>query len=147
MSAGDFSGCKLALICGERVLVYARDRKEGILYPGLLDLPGGAREGRESPEECVLRELAEEFGLRLAAERLLYRSRYALPDARGHAWFFAGRLDVREIAEIEFGDEGSHWELLPIEEFLVHPQAIPHLQARLCECLSAFGGARGYSSE
>jgi 8-oxo-dGTP pyrophosphatase MutT (NUDIX family) len=32
------------------------------------NLPGGRREGQESPEDYVLRELKEEFGLSLAAD-------------------------------------------------------------------------------
>jgi 8-oxo-dGTP diphosphatase len=58
-----FVGCKLALLDGERVLVYTRDDRPDIQFPGMLDLPGGGREGNESPEDCVLRELEEEFGL------------------------------------------------------------------------------------
>ena len=35
----------------------------GIPWPAFWDLPGGGREGTESPVECVLRETHEEFGL------------------------------------------------------------------------------------
>jgi 8-oxo-dGTP diphosphatase len=145
VSTERFSGCKLALVHRGTVLTYTRDRKVGIPYPGLLDLPGGGREGRESPEQCVLRELAEEFGLRLPAERLLYRRRYELPAGQGHAWFFAGLLHAGEIASIAFGDEGSHWQLIAIEDFLSHPMAIPHLRDRVREFL-AQSGAAGYIS-
>lgn len=145
MSTEPFSGCKLALVHRGTVLAYTRDRKAGIPYPGLLDLPGGGREGRESPEQCVLRELAEEFGLRLPAERLLYRQRYELPAGQGHAWFFAGRLHAGEIASIVFGDEGLHWQLIAIEDFLSHPMAIPHLRTRVREALSAKRALLRYS--
>ena len=70
-----FHGCKLALLHGNRVLVYERDAH--VRFAGMWDLPGGGREGQESPEDCVLRELEEEFGLTLPADRLEYRKRYA----------------------------------------------------------------------
>jgi 8-oxo-dGTP diphosphatase len=132
-----FRGCKLALVHDGNVLVYTRDDKAGIPWPGMVDLPGGGREGAETPEECVLRELHEEFGLRLPCDRLEYRRRYASAEATGFAWFFGGRLLAEEIAGIVFGNEGTHWRLLRIDEFLAHPRAIPHLQSRLRDYLDA----------
>jgi 8-oxo-dGTP diphosphatase len=130
-----FGGCKLALLHGDRVLVYRRDRKAGIAYPGMLDLPGGAREGDESPEECVLRELHEEFGIRLPAERLAYRGSYPIPDSEFLAWFFVGELYAREIEGIVFGSEGMYWLLMGTEAFIAHPDGIPHLRALLRDYL------------
>jgi 8-oxo-dGTP diphosphatase len=132
-----FAGCKLALLHGNRVLVYRRDQKAGIAYPGMLDLPGGAREGDESPEECVLRELHEEFGIRLPDERLLYRGSYPIPDSEFLAWFFVGELYAHEIEDIVFGSEGAYWMLMGSEEFIAHPDGIPHLRALLRDFLRA----------
>ena len=140
MSEPAFRGCKLALIHDGALLVYTRDRKPDIVFPGMIDFPGGGREGEETPEECVLRELHEEFGIRLAQERLVYRQRYEIPDSGGFAWFFGGRLFAEEIRNIRFGDEGSHWQLIAIEEFLEHPEGISHLKARLRDCLDAIVG-------
>jgi 8-oxo-dGTP diphosphatase len=58
----DFAGAKLAALVDGHILTYRRDHKPGIPWPGLIDLPGGGREGDESPSACVLRELQEEFG-------------------------------------------------------------------------------------
>ena len=69
----EFTGAKAALFCEASVLVYLRDEKPGLRWPGLWDLPGGGREGDEGPEDCLLRELEEEFGLRLAPVRLVWR--------------------------------------------------------------------------
>lgn len=129
--AGDFLGAKLALLAGGMILTYLRDDFAHIPWPAMWDLPGGGREGAESPEACVLRELEEEFGLALPPDRLIWRR--CLPgmlDARRDSWFFAGRLSPSEVAAIRFGDEGQLWQLMPVAEFLAHPQAVPALQDR-----------------
>ncbi|WP_162869177.1 NUDIX domain-containing protein, partial [Escherichia coli] len=44
-----FGGAKIALLCDGRLLVYQRDDKPGIPWPGMWDLPGGGRENGETP--------------------------------------------------------------------------------------------------
>jgi 8-oxo-dGTP diphosphatase len=127
----DFMGAKLALLAGGRVLTYLRDDFAHIPWPAMWDLPGGRREGRETPEACVLRELEEEFGLALPADRLVWRrSMPGMLDARRVSWFFAGTLEPSEVAAIRFGDEGQLWQMMPVEDFLNHPRAVPALQDR-----------------
>jgi 8-oxo-dGTP diphosphatase len=52
-----------------RFLLQARDDVEGILHPGKVGLFGGHREGDETHLECMVRELHEEIGYFVAAER------------------------------------------------------------------------------
>ena len=127
----DFTGAKAALFCGASVLVYLRDEKPGLRWPGLWDLPGGGREGLESPEDCLLRELWEEFGLQLPADRLVWRGVFpSMVDEGREAVFFGGWLSVDEVASVRFGDEGQGWELMPVEGFLEHPLGVPEMQRR-----------------
>ena len=135
MSPESFSGCKLALFQNDLILVYKRDQKEGIPYPGMLDLPGGGREGDETPEECVLRELKEEFSITLPADRLIYRKRYELAAVGQYAYFFCGLLHDSESGDIVFGNEGEYWQLMDINRYLSHPLAMPHLKARVAAYL------------
>lgn len=142
MKHAPFSGSKLALIHAGEVLVYLRDNVAGLPFAGMWDLPGGGREGDESPEDCALRELDEEFGLRLKAERLLWRRAYVSAGPTGlQAWFFAGDIHADEIARIRFGSEGQHWRMMALTEFLSDPLAVPHLRARLADCLAERGQA------
>ncbi|NJM82369.1 MAG: NUDIX domain-containing protein [Tabrizicola sp.] len=136
----DFIGCKVALFSGLTILTYLRDEKPGLRWPGLWDLPGGGREGEESPEDCVLREVEEEFGLRLPPERLILRR--VLPsmmDATRASVFYAGRLSADEIAAIRFGEEGQCWEMMAIAAFLDHDRAVPEMQRRAAQAAADLG--------
>ena len=133
----DFVGAKLALILGDRVLCYLRDDFAGLPFPGHWDLPGGGREGAETPEACVLRELEEEFGLRLGQDRLIWRRDYPSRHIVGsRAVFFGGRLEAAEIGSIRFGSEGQRWRMMPVAEFLTHDRAVPDLRVRVAEFLA-----------
>ena len=113
-----------------------RDDRPGIAYPGQWDIAGGMRAGDETPKECALRELAEEFGLILTEDALEYGVRYdgVLP-GQGATWFFGAELPDLKPADITFGDEGQKWLLMPVRMFLMHPKAIPHLAKRLAAWL------------
>jgi 8-oxo-dGTP diphosphatase len=127
----EFVGAKAALFCGGQVLTYLRDSHPGLPWPGLWDLPGGGREGDETPEDCLLRELHEEFGLRLSHRRLIWRR--VLPSVTSPSKasvFFGGWLSVKEVAGARFGDEGQEWCLMDVADFLAHPAAVPEMQRR-----------------
>ncbi|RYG02280.1 MAG: NUDIX domain-containing protein [Caulobacteraceae bacterium] len=127
----EFTGAKAALFCGASVLVYLRDEKPGLRWPGHWDLPGGGRERCETPEDCLLRELQEEFSLRLAPTRLIWRRVFpSMVDPRCQSVFFGGWLEQGDIAQIRFGDEGQRWDLMPVATFLGHPAGVPELQRR-----------------
>ncbi|MFN4202972.1 MAG: NUDIX hydrolase [Tabrizicola sp.] len=144
----DFTGAKAALFCGASVLTCLRDNRPDLRWPGFWDLPGGGREGAETPEDCLLRELWEEFGLRLTADRLVWRRVFpSMVEAGRKSFFFAGRLTRQEIGRIRFGDEGQGWELMPVATFLSHPKTVPEMQRRAgiawTEMQAVHGGQSG----
>ena len=136
----DFVGAKLVLVLGGECLTYLRDDRPGLPWAAMWDLPGGGREGSESAEECVLREVFEEFGLRLGPERLLWRRVWpSMLDASRDSVFFAGRITAAEVAAIRFGPEGQYWRMRPVAEYLADAGAIPEMQRRVRVALRELG--------
>lgn len=139
-----FSGAKLALFLGADLLVIRRDDRPDIPWPGRWDLPGGGREGDETPQACVLRETYEEVGLALDPSDLSWSSSYLRP--RGQVWFFAAHLPASRLAAVRFGSEGQGWRMMPPAEYCAHPLAVPHFADQLRAYLArdeAAGATKG----
>ena len=132
----DFTGSKIALICGESVLTILRDDKENIPWPNMWELPGGGREGDESPFECAAREVYEELGIYLNENCLLCSKVYPSMLFEGRqSVFMVGQLSQDQFDSIVFGDEGQAYKLMNIEEFLSSSQVVPQLQERVKDYL------------
>ena len=132
----DFTGCKIALFCGDKLLTILRDDKDNIPWPNMWELPGGGREGDESPFECVSREVYEELGIHLNEDCLLWSKVYPSMLFEGRqSVFMVGQLSQEQFDNITFGDEGQTYKLMSIEEFLNSKQAVPQLQGRLRDYL------------
>lgn len=114
-----------------RLLTCLRDDYDWIPFPAHWDLPGGGAEPGETPVQCALRELHEEFGLRLSPDRLAGRSFPGWDDPARESWLFSGAITAGEIAAIRFGDEGQEWRMMPVAEFIAHPRAVPHFRDRV----------------
>ena len=132
MTTDTFSGAKLALLSGERLISILRDDKPDILFPDCWDFPGGGREGDETPEECALRETREELGLRLNADVIGWGRQFEThaPEP-GPSWFFVAELPDLDVAGIRLGNEGQCWRQMGIAQFLRLSDAVPSLQMRL----------------
>jgi 8-oxo-dGTP diphosphatase len=127
-----FNGTKIALLSPGAVVAYLRDVKEGIPWSGLWDLPGGGREGDESPIGCALRKVEEEFGIRLPRDRVSDVHRYEGAGAGTlPSYFCIATITQAEIDQIDFSDEGQRWQLMDPQEFVDRPDAVPHMQVRL----------------
>ena len=132
----EFTGCKIALICGDKILTILRDDKETIPWPNMWELPGGGREGNESPFECVAREVYEELSIQLSKEDIIWSWIYpSMLDENKKSVFLVGQLTQEQFDSIAFGDEGQAYKLMSIEEFLNSKQAVPQLQGRLRDYL------------
>ena len=102
----DFHGAKLAILRGAKIVTILRDNTPDIPWPSYWDLPGGGREGPETPEACVLRELQEELGLTLAAADLHWRMEAFTPEGQ-RIWFFVSEQPGFDPETVCFGDEGQ----------------------------------------
>lgn len=127
----EFHGAKLILFIGSELVILRRDDIPTIPWPGRLDLPGGAREGAETVEACVLRETFEEIGLRLGPNKLRWRRRH------GGAVYFAAHLPAGAERGIVFGSEGQGWSLMRPAPYLADPDVIPHHADLVRQYLSA----------
>ena len=71
------SGCSILFVNDHRqVLLFLRDNKPDIPFPGHWDIPGGHLEKGETPEQCIIREMKEEIDLNLQEFELFLRSEY-----------------------------------------------------------------------
>ena len=128
----DFTGCKIALFCGDKLLTILRDDKASIPWPNMWELPGGGREGDESPFECAAREVHEELGIHLTEDCLIWAKVYpSMLFADKQSVFLVGKLTQDQFDSIVFGDEGQGYQLMNVEEFLSSSQVVPQLQDRV----------------
>ena len=136
LEISDFTGCKIALFCGDKLLTILRDNKTSIPWPNMWELPGGGREGDESPFECVAREVFEELGIRLTEDCLLWSKVYPSMLFEGkESVFLVGKLAQEQFDSIVFGDEGQGYKLMNIDEFLGSDKVVPQLQDRVRDYL------------
>lgn len=134
----DFTGCKIALFCGDKLLTILRDDKLNIPYPNTWELPGGGREGDESPFECAAREVYEELRIHLTEDCLLWSKVYPSMLFEGkESVFLVGKLTQEQFDSIVFGDEGQGYKLMRIEEFLGSDRVVPQLQDRVRDYLES----------
>ncbi|PHX39771.1 hypothetical protein AO263_29345 [Pseudomonas sp. NZIPFR-PS5] len=127
-----FSGAKVAMLCNGTLLTYQRDDKPEIPWPNLWDLPGGGREGQETPEECAVRETMEEFGIVLDPATFTHKQVYPGQGVDGlDTWFFVAEVAEGLIDQVVFGDEGQRWQVMTVDAFLSMDNAVDRLQQRL----------------
>ena len=130
----DFTGCKIALICDGQILTILRDDKEDIPWPNMWELPGGGREGNETPFECVAREVYEELNIQLSKDDVIWSRLYpSMLDENKKSVFLVGKLTQEQFESIIFGDEGQGYKLVSFEEFLTSDRVVPQLQERVRE--------------
>ena len=126
---GAFGGAKVALFIGDTLVTILRDDRPGLADAGCWDLPGGGREGDETPFDCIRRETREEVGLNLLSEQIIWQKGFATEG--GLNWFFVARLPPGAERQIVFGGEGQRWEMMGPETYLEHPRGISRFQQRL----------------
>jgi len=105
-----------------RYLLQQRDSIPEIFYPGHWGFFGGTIEPGETEVQAVRREIREETGLSIAADRLRYFSRFSFDFARAGGdviarSFYEAVVTEEEIAAIRLG-EGSGFGLLTASEAL-----------------------------
>ncbi|KEJ90349.1 NUDIX hydrolase [Sulfitobacter donghicola] len=124
-----FEGAKLALYLGDQLAVILRDDKPDLVFADHWDLPGGGREGAETPLACALRECREELGLVVPENAVIWGRKFW--EGALAKWFFVAQMPQGAAEDVIFGDEGQKWALMEESRFLDHPKAVPVFQERL----------------
>ena len=134
----EFSGCKIALLCDDKLLTILRDDISTIPWPNMWELPGGGREDEETPFECVQREVFEELSLKLEEAAIVWVKEYQgmlVPDKT--SIFMVGAITREDFASIVFGDEGQAYQMMDVSQFLADEKVIPQLQDRVRDYLES----------
>ena len=127
-----FSGAKIALLKDDQILTILRDNIPTIPFPNTWDLPGGGREDRETPFDCVQREVYEELGIAISKNSISWAKVYpSMIDPSKDSVFMVGTISQDQIDQIVFGDEGQGWKMMPITDFLEDDQVYGSLKERL----------------
>ncbi len=135
-----FIGAKLAILVGTRLVVILRDDIATIPYPNHWDLPGGGREGQETPEETVLRETKEEIGIAFAPVDLIWSEGFASGSSKD--WMFVTEQPQFSPDTVRLGNEGQCWRMAPVDWFLGQARAVPNQQERLLKYFADCGCER-----
>ncbi len=126
----DFHGVKVAVVVDGQILMHLRDDKPGLFNANMWDFAGGGREGDESPIECAVREVEEEFGILLTPESFVWENVYpAQKDPSQKAYFMVAALSPDALPHINL-TEGQKWQLFTQEDFFSDPRVIGALKER-----------------
>ena len=128
-----FGGAKVCLFKGAKLAVILRDDLPDLPYANHWDLPGGGREGQETPFECARRECFEELGLQITRASVLWKRAYQTKGITN--WLLVVGAPAETSQDVVFGDEGQRWTLMDPQVFLSHPMAVPRFQDRLRDYL------------
>ena len=84
-------------------------RKDKVPYGGKWGFPGGGAEKGETPEEAAIRETAEETGIKVLPEDLVFLDKVVSPDKREVHVFacnnFEGNVDAKRVYKEHDGYE------------------------------------------
>jgi len=129
----DFPGSKGLVYIGDKILIYRRDTNTE-KSPLMIDIPGGGREGNESPFDTFKRELFEEFSLHIYPDNIVYAIN---TDPGNRSFFFVAKLPASEEKNIIFGNEGVEFFLLELNEYLKKDDVIDRHKDWVLEYLAS----------
>lgn len=127
----DFNGAKGLVFLGDKILAYRRDAKttDDSLC---IDLPGGGREGDESPFDTFKREVKEEFGIDIKEGDIIFSCTVpSVIEPNKKSYFIVAKPTNISESDIVFGGEGIEWLLLTPKEFINRPDGIERQQKRV----------------
>jgi 8-oxo-dGTP diphosphatase len=132
----DFGGAKAMLFIGSNIVAIRRDNNTNV-FPLMMDIPGGGREGEESPFDTLKREVFEELGIHLTKEDIIFSKRWpSMDNPSVETYFMVSKPLSVTKSDICFGDEGLGYFLMTPTEYLSLKDAIPAQKDRIKDYLS-----------
>lgn len=117
--------------------MHLRDNKPGLFNANMWDFPGGGRENAETPEQCGMREIKEEFGIVMPASAIIWQKVYrAQKDPNRKAVFMVAELNGLNVKNIQL-TEGQKWEWFDQETFFEKSDVIEALKTRFRDYLDS----------
>ncbi len=104
-------GCSIIFINStNQILLLLRDDIPEIPFPGMWDLPGGHMETKETPDQCIRREILEEMGIGLTDFKLF--DVFDMADRVEHTFwqqadFVVDDIDLKEGQRIAWFSEND----------------------------------------
>lgn len=95
-TTGKPSGTSMIFVnARQEILLLLRDDNPDIKFPNMWDIPGGHVEENENPDECIKREIAEEFGISISDFHLFEEKEF--PDRFEYTFWMKADLDIENI--------------------------------------------------
>ena len=125
------------MLYDDKLLMQLRDNKPGLFNANMWDFAGGGREGDETPQECAIREVREEFEIELNPEDFVWKKDYpAQKDPNQRAIFMVAEVSREDIENIRL-NEGQEWKLFDQGEFFERDDVIEALKERFSDYLES----------
>jgi len=133
----NFHGVKVAILVEDKLLLHLRDNKPGLFNADMWDFPGGGREGDETPEECAIREVEEEFCIKINQTSFIWKKVYpAQKDPNQNAYFMVAMVPKEAMQNIDLR-EGQKWKLFSLDDFFKRGNVIEALKDRFNDYLKS----------
>lgn len=117
------------IVCDNKILIAQRKRGKDLAF--FWEFPGGKIEAGETPEECLHREIMEEFNMEIRVGKFFMESVYDYSFGRFVLEVYFAACPNPEIPDL-FEHEQARWvEISELPEYNFSPADIPVVEALL----------------
>jgi 8-oxo-dGTP diphosphatase len=122
------------------VAAIQRDDTPEITYPGRWELPGGAREFDETPEEGAVRECLEEINVVVNPEEIHGNDEHLI-EGQVNTVLVVAVVALEKVIQMKLGDEGQACRLFKLTDFLADSGVIPEQRMRVKRYIESIGAS------
>jgi len=123
------------LINDNKVFIARRSQKDAL--PGKWEFPGGKLEPDETPEQCLQREIMEEFGVEIRIDRYFGSSIFEYKERKMELLGFRGAMLQKDYS-LNVHDEAKWVEINQLTDYDFASADIPFVEKLLAEAQQEF---------